>query len=141
MRNDSVQTRSSKHLDRTASESMRQRHADRVQWLRTRPGEQCLIRESSEDTNGLYAVLEIVSSPGDGTPLHLFLISPGGREEALHSRTKRAAVVLSTAEGQCTNRYRSEAITSLATFRWSTRAVTLRLGSSRSPSPTRSEPH
>jgi len=58
-------------MNKTASESLRRRATDDTQWLRTRPGEQCLIRESSEDTNGLYAVLEIVSSPGDGTPLHL----------------------------------------------------------------------
>src|ERR1700761_9374940 len=52
-----------KQMNKTASESLRQRATDNTQWLRTRPGEQCLIRESSEDTNGLYAVLEIVSSP------------------------------------------------------------------------------
>ncbi|HYZ85576.1 MAG TPA: cupin domain-containing protein [Bryobacteraceae bacterium] len=58
-------------MNKTASKSLRQDPADKAQWLRTRPGEYCLIRECSEDTNGLYAVLEIVSSPGDGTPLHL----------------------------------------------------------------------
>ena len=57
-------------MNKTASENLKGRATD-TQWLRARPGEQCLIRESSEDTNGLYAVLEIVSSPGDGTPLHL----------------------------------------------------------------------
>ena len=58
-------------MNNTASETPRRHVTDNTQWLRTRPGEQCLIRESSEDTNGLYALLEIVSSPGDGTPLHL----------------------------------------------------------------------
>ena len=40
-------------------------------WLETRPGEHCLIRVSAKDTNGLYSVVEIVSDPGDGTPLHV----------------------------------------------------------------------
>ena len=39
-------------------------------WLRTRSGERCLIRLSAADTNGVYSLVEIVSSPGDGTPLH-----------------------------------------------------------------------
>ena len=58
-------------MNKTASENLRRRATDNTQWLRTRTGEQCLIRQSSEDTNGFYAVLEIVSSPGDGTPVHL----------------------------------------------------------------------
>ncbi|NIF48899.1 MULTISPECIES: cupin domain-containing protein [Enterobacteriaceae] len=41
------------------------------QWLQTRPGEACLIRVSAEQTGGLYSVVEIVSQPGDGTPLHV----------------------------------------------------------------------
>jgi len=40
-------------------------------WLVTRPGERCLIRLSAGDTNGLYSFVEIVSAPGDGTPLHM----------------------------------------------------------------------
>jgi quercetin dioxygenase-like cupin family protein len=40
-------------------------------WLRTRSGEHCLIRLSAADTNGVYSLVEIVSSPGDGTPLHV----------------------------------------------------------------------
>ena len=40
-------------------------------WLVTRPGEHCLIRVSSEDTKGRYSLVEIVSAPGDGTPMHL----------------------------------------------------------------------
>ena len=40
-------------------------------WLRTRSGERCLIRLSAADTNGVYSLVEIVSSPGDGTPLHV----------------------------------------------------------------------
>src|SRR5262245_50496759 len=41
------------------------------EWLETRPGEHCLIRLSAEDTHGLYSLVEIVSEPGDGTPLHI----------------------------------------------------------------------
>ena len=71
-------------MNKAASENLRRRATDNTQWLRTRPGEQFLIRESSEHTKGLYAVLEIASSPGDGTPLHLhanedehFLVAEG----------------------------------------------------------------
>jgi quercetin dioxygenase-like cupin family protein len=41
------------------------------EWLETRPGEHCLIRVPAADTNGVYSLVEIVSSPGDGTPLHV----------------------------------------------------------------------
>ena len=44
---------------------------DGEEWLRTRSGERCLIRLSAADTNGVYSLVEIVSSPGDGTPLHV----------------------------------------------------------------------
>ena len=40
-------------------------------WLQTRPGEHCLIRVPAADTNGAYSLVEIVSEPGDGTPLHV----------------------------------------------------------------------
>ena len=40
-------------------------------WLQTRPGERCLIRVPAADTSGAYSVVEIVSDPGDGTPLHV----------------------------------------------------------------------
>jgi mannose-6-phosphate isomerase-like protein (cupin superfamily) len=40
------------------------------EWLETRPGERCLIRVSAKDTHGLYSLVEIVSDPGDGTPMH-----------------------------------------------------------------------
>jgi quercetin dioxygenase-like cupin family protein len=40
------------------------------EWLQTRPGEHCLIRVSAKDTHGLYSLVEIVSDPGDGTPMH-----------------------------------------------------------------------
>ena len=36
-----------------------------------RPGERCLIRVPAADTNGAYSFVEIVSDPGDGTPLHV----------------------------------------------------------------------
>jgi len=41
------------------------------EWLETRPGEHCLIRISTRETLGLYSLVEIVSDPGDGTPLHI----------------------------------------------------------------------
>ena len=44
---------------------------DSEEWLRTRSGEHCLIRLSAADTNGVYSLVEIISSPGDGTPLHV----------------------------------------------------------------------
>ena len=46
-------------------------HNGRATWLQTRPGERCLIRVSAADTNGAYSLVEIVSGPGDGTPLHM----------------------------------------------------------------------
>ena len=41
------------------------------EWLETRPGEHCLIRVSAKDTQGLYSLVEVVSDPGDGTPMHI----------------------------------------------------------------------
>jgi mannose-6-phosphate isomerase-like protein (cupin superfamily) len=58
-------------MNEKTPKTLKQSYADEGKWMKTRPGERCLIRESAEDTNGLYAVMEIVSSPGDGTPLHL----------------------------------------------------------------------
>ena len=40
-------------------------------WLETRPGEHCLTRVSARDTHGLSSLVEIVSDPGDGTPMHV----------------------------------------------------------------------
>jgi len=42
-----------------------------AEWSQTRPGERCLIRVPAADTNGAYSLVEIVSDPGDGTPLHV----------------------------------------------------------------------
>jgi len=41
------------------------------EWFETRPGEHCLIRVSAQDTDGLYSLVETVSDPGDGTPMHI----------------------------------------------------------------------
>ena len=41
------------------------------EWLETRPGEHCLIRVSARDTHGKYSLVEIVSDPGDATPMHI----------------------------------------------------------------------
>jgi mannose-6-phosphate isomerase-like protein (cupin superfamily) len=46
-------------------------HDDREEWLQTRPGERCLIRTSAADTRGDFSVVEIISQPGDGTPVHI----------------------------------------------------------------------
>ena len=46
-------------------------HNEQTSWLQTRPGERCLIRVPAADTNGAYSLVEIVSEPGDGTPLHV----------------------------------------------------------------------
>jgi mannose-6-phosphate isomerase-like protein (cupin superfamily) len=44
---------------------------EQADWLQTRPGERCLIRVPAADTSGAYSFVEIVSEPGDGTPLHV----------------------------------------------------------------------
>jgi quercetin dioxygenase-like cupin family protein len=41
------------------------------EWLRARPGERFSIRIPASATNGCYSVTEILSSPGDSTPVHL----------------------------------------------------------------------
>jgi mannose-6-phosphate isomerase-like protein (cupin superfamily) len=46
-------------------------HADTRDWLQTRPGERTLICIPATETNGAYSVVEIVSSPGDSTPMHV----------------------------------------------------------------------
>ena len=45
--------------------------ADHGEWLQTRPGERCLIRVAAAETNGAYSVVEIISQPGDSTPIHV----------------------------------------------------------------------
>ena len=40
-------------------------------WLQSRPGERFSIRVPASATNGSYSVTEILSSPGDSTPVHL----------------------------------------------------------------------
>jgi quercetin dioxygenase-like cupin family protein len=41
------------------------------EWLQSRPGERFSIRIPASATNGSYSVTEIVSSPGDSTPVHI----------------------------------------------------------------------
>ena len=53
-----------------SSNSLQDRN-EQPNWLQTRPGESCLIRVPAADTNGVYSFVEIVSDPGDGTPLHV----------------------------------------------------------------------
>lgn len=40
-------------------------------WMEARPGEHSCIRVPAVETKGIYSVVEIVSIPGDATPLHL----------------------------------------------------------------------
>ena len=44
---------------------------DQGKWLQTRPGERCFIRVAAADTDGAYSVIEILSLPGDSTPIHV----------------------------------------------------------------------
>lgn len=41
------------------------------EWLCARPGERFSIRVPAAATNGSYSITEIISSPGDSTPIHL----------------------------------------------------------------------
>ena len=41
------------------------------EWLQARPGERFSIRIPASATNGSYSVTEIISSPGDSTPIHI----------------------------------------------------------------------
>ncbi len=52
------------------------------EWLTARPGERFCIRVPAASTAGTYSVTEIISSPGDSTPLHV------------HSKEDEYAVVL-----------------------------------------------
>jgi hypothetical protein len=54
------------------------------EWLETRPGKHCLIRVSAKDIHGLYSLVEILSDPGDGTPMHIH--ERGDEQEALVSQ-------------------------------------------------------
>ena len=68
------------------------------EWLQTRPGEKCCIRVSAAETGGAYSLVEIVSSPGDSTPMHIhrnedehFVILEGTAHIALGEKTFDAA--------------------------------------------------
>jgi mannose-6-phosphate isomerase-like protein (cupin superfamily) len=58
-------------MDRSATSSSLPDRNKQANWLQTRPGERCLIRVPGADTDGAYSFVEIVSDPGDGTPLHV----------------------------------------------------------------------
>jgi quercetin dioxygenase-like cupin family protein len=45
-----------------------------AEWLQARLGERFSIRISASATKGKYSVTEIVSSPGDSTPIHLHVM-------------------------------------------------------------------
>jgi mannose-6-phosphate isomerase-like protein (cupin superfamily) len=46
-------------------------HDRAAEWLETRPGELCAIRVDAAETGGVYSFVEIISSPGDGTTMHV----------------------------------------------------------------------
>ena len=58
-------------MNRSISSNPCQDRNEQANWLQTRPGERCLIRVPAAETNGVYSFVEIVSEPGDGTPLHV----------------------------------------------------------------------
>ena len=58
-------------MSRSASSNSLPDRIEPANWLQTRPSERCLIRVPAADTNGAYSLVEIVSAPGDGTPLHI----------------------------------------------------------------------
>ena len=69
-------------------------HEDDGEWLQTRPGERCCIRVAA----AAYSVVEIVSSPGDSTPMHIhrnedehFIVLEGTARIALGDKTFDAA--------------------------------------------------
>jgi mannose-6-phosphate isomerase-like protein (cupin superfamily) len=46
-------------------------HARMDDWREVTPGERFVIRTPSEDTNGLYSMLEVVADPRNGVPIHI----------------------------------------------------------------------
>jgi quercetin dioxygenase-like cupin family protein len=58
-------------MSRSVSRTSRPDRFTQNDWMQTRPGERCLIRVPSTDTGGVYSFVEIVSEPGDGTPMHV----------------------------------------------------------------------
>lgn len=42
-------------------------------WQQNRPGERFSIRVAAAESDGIYSLVEIVSGPGDGTPMHVHL--------------------------------------------------------------------
>jgi quercetin dioxygenase-like cupin family protein len=40
-------------------------------WSEVTRGERCIIRVSSEQTNGAYSMLEVVADPRNGVPMHI----------------------------------------------------------------------
>jgi quercetin dioxygenase-like cupin family protein len=41
------------------------------EWSEVTRGERCIIRTSSEQTNGAYSMLEVVADPRNGVPMHI----------------------------------------------------------------------
>lgn len=54
-----------------SSQNQTDTNASNSEWLKTRPGERCLIRVSAADTDGAYSVVEILAEAGDSTPIHV----------------------------------------------------------------------
>lgn len=52
-------------------EASRTHPGDKNKWMETTPGESFCVRLDSEDTNGAYALLEVVASSRNGAPMHV----------------------------------------------------------------------
>lgn len=71
MKQSHITVRASKNRPGTETAAQPENQQHKSTWLQTRPGERCLIRTAAEDSNGVYSVVEILSEPGDGTPVHV----------------------------------------------------------------------
>jgi mannose-6-phosphate isomerase-like protein (cupin superfamily) len=68
--------------------------SDNGEWLQITPGERFKIRTSVEETNGAFAMLEMVANPQNGVPMHIhknevehFIVLEGTLRIAIGERT------------------------------------------------------
>jgi hypothetical protein len=86
-------------MNKLVSEPLPPENSNERRWLETRPGEQCFIHVSADDTNGLYSLVEIVANPGDGTPLHVHRRCMSTREKTNISWSSKELPASHTATG------------------------------------------
>jgi hypothetical protein len=55
----------------TSSNQLPISHESKNEWSEITPGERFSIRVSSEETNSVYTMLEIVADHRNGTPMHI----------------------------------------------------------------------